>query len=146
MSIGYFNPPKPAYANPPIQPQYYIPNSFTIAGISLGPTTTVTMNPTFYGANNNYVIGQLVRLLIPSFYGSIQLNNQTGYVIAIPGMNQVTLDINSLEANAFIPSPAYGPTFPQIIPIGDVNTGQINTGRTGNLTFIPGSFRNISPR
>jgi hypothetical protein len=146
MSNGYFNPPKPAYANPPIQPQYYVPDAFTIVGISLGVTTTVTMSPTFYGANNNYVIGQLVRLLIPPFYGSSQLNNQLGYVIAIPGMNQVTLDINSLNANAFIPMPAYGPTLPQIVAVGDVNTGAINLGRTNNITYIPGSFRNISPR
>lgn len=144
--MNYFNPPKPAYSNPPIQPQYYVPNSFPIAGISLGVTTTVTMNATFYGANNNFVIGQLVRLLIPPFYGSYQLNEELGYVIDIPSPNQVTLDIDSTQSNAFIPSPAYGPTLPQIIAVGDVNTGVVNTGRTNNGTFIPGSFINVSPR
>ena len=143
---SYFNPPRPAYYNPPIKPQYYAPNAFTIASISLGATTTVTINPTFYGASNNFVVGQLVRLVIPPFYGSYQLNNKLGYVIAIPAPDQVTLGIDSLGANQFIASPAYGPTVPQIIPVGDVNTGQINTGRIGNLTFIPGSFLNISPR
>ncbi len=143
MSV-YFNPPKPAYSNPPIQPQYYAPNSFTIASLRIGPTTSVSMKQTFYGSTNNFVVGQLVRLLIPSFYGSYQLNNQIGYVIDIPGMNQVTLDINSLGSNAFIPTPVYGPTLPQIVAIGDVNTGQINIGRTGNLIFVPGSFINIS--
>lgn len=142
----YFNPPHAAYQNPPIKPQYFLPNSFVITGITLGAITTVTTALTFYGASNNYVIGQLVRLLIPVFYGSTQLNNQLGYVIGLPGGNQIVLNINSTGFTPFISSPAYGPTLPQVIAVGDVNTGVINTGRSGNGTFIPGSFLNISPQ
>jgi hypothetical protein len=145
MTTPYFGPPVPAYTNPPIEPQDYAPNNFIITNISLGATTTVTTATTYYGTSNNFVIGQLVRLVIPSFYRTIELNEQTGYVIAIPGPNQVTLNINSTNYTPFDPSPTYGPTPPQISAIGDVNTGQINTtGRTNQGLFVPGSFINVS--
>jgi hypothetical protein len=138
----YFNPPTPAYNNPPINPQYYMPSRFVISGISLGPTTTVTTSE-----NHNYVIGQLVRLLIQPPYGSYQLNEIMGYVFSIPSPNQIVLDINSTGVNAFIPSPSYGPTLPQVVAVGDSNSGVISmTGRTVPSTAIPGSFQNISPQ
>jgi len=132
--------PIPPYTNPPIEPQFYQPSQFFISNISLGPTTTVTTT-----VDNNYVIGQLVRLLIPPSFGSIQLNERTGYVISLPASNQVTIDINSsVNVNSYIASTAA--TQAQIVAIGDINSGQINSnGRTNNITFIPGSFINISP-
>lgn len=126
--------------NPPIHPEYYRPSLFYISAISTGPTTTITTS-----VNHNYVIGQLVRLLIPERYGSRQLNEQQAYVISIPSANQVTLDLYSVGVTAFVASPMFGPTRPQIVAVGDINTGQINLGRSGNLTYIPGSFINISP-
>lgn len=140
MSI--FPGPQPPYTNPPIQPQYFKPSQFIISAITLGQTTTVTTT-----VNNNYVIGQLCRLLVPTQYGSTQLNEKQGYVISIPASNQVVLAIDSSQnVDPFISSPTYGPTLPQIVAIGDVNTGQISsTGNKNNLTFIPGSFLNISP-
>lgn len=126
--------------NLPIHPEYYQPRVFDITAISLGATTTVTTS-----ADHDYVIGQLIRLHIPKAYGSFQLSGTVGYVIAIPAADEVVVDINSTNVNPFIASPTYGPTLPQIAAIGDINTGQINTGRTGNLTYIPGSFINISP-
>lgn len=126
--------------NPPIKPEYYSPREKTITAINLGSTTVVTTL-----GNNEYVIGQLVRLIVPSFYGSFQLSGRSGYVIAKPASNQVVVNINSTDASPFISNPTYGPTTPQILPIGDVNTGVINTGPTGNQTFIDGSFINISP-
>lgn len=132
--------PIPPENNPPINPQYYQPRVFYISAITTGPTTTITTS-----TDHDYVIGQLVRLLIPELYGSRQLNEQQAYVISIPSSNQVTLDLYSVGVTAFVASPAFGPTRPQIVAIGDVNTGQINFGRTNNLTYIPGSFINISP-
>jgi hypothetical protein len=127
--------------NPPINPQYYQPSQFEISAISLVSTTIVTTT-----INNNYVIGQTVRLLIPATYGSIQLNEQQGQVIDIPSPNQVTINVNSTNVDAFVASPTYGPTKPQILAIGDVNSGQINaSGRAVTGTFIPGSFIDISP-
>ena len=125
--------------NPPIHPEYYVPRVFDISALTLGSTTTVTTS-----VDHNYVISQQIRLLIPLTYGSYQLNEMTGYVTSIPAANQVVVDINSQNANAF---QIGGTTTPaQIIPIGDVNMGVINTqGRINNGTYIPGSFRNISP-
>lgn len=134
-------------SNPPIEPQYYQPSEFVITAITLGQSTTVTTATSPFGVTNNYVVGQLVRFIIPFTYGTVQLNEQTGYVTSLPNTNQVVVNIDtSKNYNAFIASPSYGPTKPQLIPIGDVNTGQINTGRTGNQTYILGSFINISPK
>ena len=133
--------PKPPYSNPPIEPQYYMPRQYVIAGLTLGINTIVTTT-----VDHDYVIGQQIRLLIPEFSGSRQLNDQVGYVIAIPSSTQVTTTINSTNANAFIPSPPYTLQYPRILPIGDVNSGAINaSGRINNTTYIPGSFLNISP-
>lgn len=141
MSFPYPYPgPVALYNNLPINAQYYQPSQFFISAISLGPTTTITTT-----VNNNYVIGQQCRLIIPELNGCSKLNEQTGYVIAIPNPNQVTLNINSSGLNQFVTS-TY-PTQPQILAIGDINSGAIN----GNVifetgTYIPGSFMDISPQ
>ena len=132
--------PTPPYSNPPIAPQFYQPSRFVISAIALGPMTTITTTQ-----NMNYVIGQLVRLIIPPTFGSRQLNEVEGYVLSIPAPNQVILNINSSQnVDAFILSPAK--TVAQILAVGDINTGQTNvSGRSNTGTFIPGSFINISP-
>lgn len=93
--------PIPPYANVPIEPQNFQPSQFIISNIMLGnPTTVTTTN------NMNYVIGQLVRLLIPTPFGSFQLNEQEGYVVALPALNQIKVNINSTNnVNAFISTP-----------------------------------------
>ena len=127
--------------NPPINAEFYQPSVFFISAITLGPTTIITTS-----VNHNYVIGQIVRVLITEFYGTWQISEQQGLVIAIPAPNQVTVTIDSTNANAFIANPPFGPTQPQIVAVGDQNSGQINqNGRNNNITFIQGSFINISP-
>lgn len=141
MSQSIFPGPIAPENNPPITPQYYQPSVFYISDISLGETTTITTS-----VDHNYVVGQLVRLLIPFTFGSVQLNEAKGNVISIPDSDEVVLNIDSsLNVNPFIPIPAYGPTPPQIIAVGDYNSGQINAGRSGNITYPPGAFINISP-
>jgi len=131
--------PIPAYSNLPIEAQYYQPSRFVISGVTLGVTTVVTTS-----VNNNYVVGQQVRLLIPQPYGCWQLNGSFGYVLSLPGANQVEVGIDSTNANAFVA--AGTPNQPQIIAIGDINTGIMSaTGRSIPATNIPGSFINISP-
>ena len=127
------------YTNVPIHADYYQPNRFVIEDIGLGQTTTITTTE-----DMNYVIGQQVRLLIPGSFGSYELNGQIGFVISIPASNQVVLDIYSLNVSTYIASSAT--TKAQIIAIGDVNSGPTNSsGRVSNITFIAGSFLNISP-
>ena len=131
--------PTPPYSNPTIEPQFYEPSRFVISGITLGQSTTVTTT-----TNMNYVIGQLVRLLIPSSFGCIELNEQSGYVISIPTPTSVVISINSTGASPYIASLAT--TKSQIIAIGDINTGVTNSnGPSMIITYIPGSFINISP-
>jgi hypothetical protein len=131
--------PIPLYANVPIEAQFYEPRFFFISAISLGRTTLITTT-----LNNNFVIGNQVRLIIPPSFGTRQLNERTAIVIDIPSPNQVVLDIDSSQMDAFIASSAS--TQPQIIPIGDVNSGAINASGNLNLNLnILGSFINVSP-
>jgi hypothetical protein len=127
-------------SNPPINPQFYQPRVFNIASITNGATTLVTTT-----VNHDYVVGQEVRFLISQLYGERQLNEKTGNVISIPAPNQVIVNIDSSFFDTFVPNTSSGTTQPQIVAIGDVNSGQINTGRSGNNTYIPGSFIDISP-
>ena len=131
--------PIPPYQNLPIEPQNYQPRAFVISAITLGISTLVTT------VNNmNYVVGQLVRLIIPETYGCRELNGKEGYVVGIPAANQVQVSINSsMNVNAYIASSQ--PTPAQILAIGDVNTGYTSsTGASVPLVAIPGSFINIS--
>lgn len=126
------------YSNPPINPQYYQPSRFFISAISLGSTTTVTTTE-----DNNYVIGQLCRLIIPPGNVSRQLNEAQGYVLSLPADDQVELDIYSSGVDTFVTT-ATG-TQPQILAIGDINQGQINTTPSTVTTYPAGAFINISP-
>lgn len=127
--------------NPPITPQYYQPGVFNIASITNGQTTLVTTT-----TNHNYVMGQLVRLLISQLYGARQFNEQTANVISIPSPTEITLQLDSTFYDVFVANPTSGSTQPQVVAVGDVNSGQINSnGRMVNGTFIPGSFIDISP-
>lgn len=132
--------PVPAYNNPPIEPQYFKPSVFFISNILFGLNTTVTMTQ-----NHNYVIGQEVRLLIPNGFGATKLNGKLGYVITIPASNQVIIAINSIGTDPFISNSLIF-TQPQIVSVGEINSGQINSnGRVSQSISIPGSFQNISP-
>jgi len=140
--------PIPPYQNVSIHAEYYIPRRFVISAIGLGSTTTITTT-----TDMDYQIGQEIRLLIPNEYGSYQLNEVTGLVIGIPATNRVRTNINSLvNVDAFI---AFTPTIPirqgyaqaQIVAIGDIRSGAVNNdGNMDTLTYIPGSFRNVSPQ
>lgn len=135
MSTPAISGPIPPYSNVNIAPQNYQPSQFFISGITLGPTTIVTTT-----INNNYVIGQEVRLLIPPTFGCRQLNGLTGFVLSLPAANQIELSINSsVNVDPFVSSSAI--TQPQTVAVGSINTG--NTGLVSEVT-IPGAFINIS--
>lgn len=204
------------YSNVPIESQFYQSSRFVISDIDLGVTTIVTATE-----DMNYVVGQLVRFLIPVPYGTNQLSGLQGYVISLPDTDQVEIDIDSRFFNEYVPSPFVytitgaskathciltvsnsftggnsvtiadvsgmtelnGNTYSvlaanattitlnvnsttfttyisggtatiyptdgrvsQILSIGDVNSGQINSnGLRSQSTFVPGAFINISP-
>ncbi len=137
--------PTPLYSNLPIESGFFQPSQFVISAITEGATTTITTT-----VDQNYVVGQQIRLTIPPAYGAYQLNGIQGMVISIPSSTQVTINVDSSFFDAFIPSPVFvtgqNLSVPQILAIGDFNGGQINSSGRNNLgTFIPGSFENISP-
>lgn len=143
--MGYNPPliygPIAAENNPPINPQYYLPRVFNIAAISNGLSTLVTTT-----VDHDYVVGQEVRFLISQIYGERQLNQKTGFVTSIPSPNQVLVALDSSSFDLFVANPTSGTTQPQIVAVGDVNSGRINaTGRTNTGTYIPGSFIDVSP-
>jgi len=140
MSNTVISYPIPPYSNPPIQPQFYEPSRFVISDVTLGINTIVETTE-----NMNYVIGQLVRLLIPQPFGCYQLNELQGYVLSIPSSNEVEVSIDS-SRNVDEFTSSSNPNKPQILAIGDIGNGKINaTGRVNTGTFIPGSFINVSP-
>lgn len=149
MSSFYLSGPIAPESNPPIEPQDFQPGLFFITAITRGRTTTVTVSaPSWqnYTINQSMYIGQLVRFDLTKPYGIRQINKQTGYVLSFPSSTQVVVDIDSSLYDPFISSPPTGKTDPQIVPIGDINQGAINSsGRTNQQTFIPGSFINVSP-
>lgn len=132
--------PIPPYQNVPIHPEYYKPKKFFVQAITLGVQTTIETTE-----DMDYVIGQEIRLIIPPQFGCRQLNAMTGYVIEIPALNHVIVDIDSsIGVDPFVLSSAT--SRPQILAIGDINMGTTNTqGRINQITYIPGSFINISP-
>jgi len=134
--------PIPLYANLPIQSDFYQPSRFVISNVTLGQTTTITSL-----SDMNYVVGQLVRLIIPAQFGCYQLNESQGYVLSIPATTQVVLSIDSSRnVNSYIASSSTT-VYPQILAMGDINNGSTNaTGRTNTGTYPPGAFINISPQ
>lgn len=133
MSTPAIRGPVPPYSNINIEPQNYQPRVFVISDVALGVTTTVTTS-----ADHDYVVGQEVRLIIPPTFGCRQLNGKTGFVLSIPALDQIQLDIDSSQnVDSYIASTAT--TQAQIAAIGDVNTGNIN-----RAINIPGSFIDIS--
>ncbi len=117
----------------------YEPGVSFISAITTGSTTTIDTTDA-----HNFVVGQEVAFRIPSLYGTTQLNSlpnsQTpgspiyGYVIAVTDYNTVVVNINSSSYTSFNSNQTVasvpGLSFPQILAVGDVNTGgvQISSG------------------
>lgn len=131
--------PVALYNNLPIRADFYQPRRFDIQSITLGQTTIVTTI-----LDMDYVVGQLVRLLIPFGYGSTQLNQVKGYVIALLSSNSVEIDIDSSKNVNIYVNGGYSQR-PQIVPVGDIANGAVNLTNKTMQTYIPGSFINISP-
>lgn len=128
--------------NPPINSQYYSPKNVPILSIqplSYGISQVITTVP------NEFVIGQLVRFDIPNGCGMELLNGVQGYVIFISGNELFFIDVDTSSLASF--NPTGNPRqVPQVIPIGDTNSGAINaSGRINNTIYINGSFINVSP-
>lgn len=122
-----------------LYPYIYFPGISFISAITTGTTTTIdTTNA------HNLVVGQEVAFRIPESWGTTQLNSLPnslipgspiyGYVIAVTDYNTVVVNFNSTSYTAFNSNQTVGSvvglSFPQMVAVGDVNTGgvQISSG------------------
>lgn len=115
-----------------LYPYLYLPGVTFINSISTGTTTTVTTT-----TDHNMVVGQEVAFRITTPWGTTQLNSLPnvnipgqpiyGYVVAVNSNSSVTVNINSTGYTAFttyvLVASVYGLTPPQMVAVGDVNTG-----------------------
>lgn len=156
--------PTGAFVRRVTYPFLYAPGVSVITAVSTGTTTTVTTT-----APHNLVVGQEVAFRIPSNYGIIELNSLPntalpgspiyGYVTSVGSSTQVTVNINSTSYTAYSNNVAVasvpGLSFPQMLAVGDVNTGGVaysggalypspvvNGSSTINGPAISGSFVN----
>jgi hypothetical protein len=115
-----------------LYPFLYLPQDNVISAITTGATTTVAT--TMY---HNFEVGQEVAFRIPPQWGTIQLNSLPntvipgspiyGYVTSITDNWTFVVNINSTGYTAFNTNPSspsiIGLTYPQVLAVGDVNTG-----------------------
>ena len=115
-----------------LYPALYAPGSAVISALTTGSTTAITTT-----APHNFQVGQEVGFRITSSWGTYQLNslpNTTipgspvyGFVTAVGSSTTMTVNINSTSYTPFITnqtvSSVPGLKFPQVVAVGDVNTG-----------------------
>jgi hypothetical protein len=125
-----------------LYPYLYFPGVTFISNITLGATTIVDTTTA-----HNYVVGQEVAFrmprvvqvpaLSPPAWGVFEINSLPntiipgspiyGYVVAVTDYNTFVVNINSTSFTAFnsnIPvADVPGLSFPQVVAVGDVNTG-----------------------
>jgi hypothetical protein len=105
----------------PYDPRYY-PRRRFITAITAANPAVVTMSVT-----HQFVVGEKVRLIVPSVFGMTQMNNQLATITAInTTTNTITLDIDSSAFTAFaFPTSAIaalGINFAQVVPVGEAAT------------------------
>lgn len=130
--------PTGAFVKKVLYPYLYFPGVSNISAITRGSTTTIDTT-----AAHNFVVGQEVAFRIPtdrttpSIWGTTELNSLPnslipgspvyGYVISVTDYNTVVVNIDSTNFTAFnsnVPvADVAGLSFPQILAVGDVNTG-----------------------
>lgn len=137
--------PSGAYVKKVLYPYLYAPGVSYISAITRGSTTTIDTTQA-----HNLVVGQEVAFRIPPEYGTIELNSlpnvQTpgspiyGYVVSVTDYNTVVVNINSSSYTAFNSNQTVasvpGLDFPQMVAIGDVNTGGVAIS-SGSALYPP---------
>jgi hypothetical protein len=136
-----------------LYPSLYAPDLAFISAITIGTSTTIVTT-----SYHNMVVGQEVAFRIPPAWGTIQLNSLPnvvipgspiyGYVTSVTNSTTVVVNINSSAYTAFNsnqPFASYpGQRFPQIVPVGDVNTGGLPISLGSQLYPSPTVFDGTS--
>jgi hypothetical protein len=136
-----------------LYPALYVPGISFIEAITLGNTTTITTT-----APHNLVVGSEVGFRIPTIWGTSQLNELPnvlipgspvyGYVVSVTSSTVVVVNINSSAFTAYNTNQPFlsfpGQTVPQMIAVGDVNTGGWPISATSPLYPSPLVFNGTS--
>lgn len=114
-----------------LYPVLYAPGAAFINFLTLAATTTVTTT-----APHNFKVGQEVAFRIPLQWGPYQLNSLPnvlipgspiyGYVVSVTNSTVFVVNINSTGYTPFNPNQTFlgfKESFPQVVAVGDVNTG-----------------------
>ncbi len=128
--------PSGAYVKKVLYPYLYPPQASVISALSQsGSTITVTVCD-----DHNFVVGQEIAFRIPSSWGSVELNSLPDsaipgspiyyYVTSVTGNHTFTITYSSGSITAFATNPTVaavqaGLTFPQVLAVGDVNSGGV---------------------
>lgn len=141
-----------------LYPYLYAPGVSIISAITTGTTTTIDTTDA-----HNFVVGQEVAIRMPQIQGVSPLawgdsrynslpnsltpgSPQYGYVIAVTDYNTVVVNINSTGYTAYnsnIPvANVSGLSYPQILAVGDVNTGGVPIS-SGSALYPPPFIRPI---
>ncbi len=132
-------------------PYLYAPGVNIITAITRGTTTTIDTT-----SAHNFVVGQEVAFRIPVEWGTTQLNSLPnniipgspiyGYVVAVTDYNTVVVNINSSSYTAYNSNQPVadvsGMSYPQIVAVGDVNTGGVEIS-SGSVLYPPPFVRPI---
>lgn len=144
--------PSGAVVKKVLYPYLYFPGQSFISAITLGTTTTIDTTDA-----HNFVVGQEVAFRIPQEWGTVQLNSLPntlvpgspvyGYVVAVTDYNTVIVNIDSSAYTAFSSNPTVasvvGLSYPQIVAVGDVNSGGVQISSGSQLYPAP-QYRPIS--
>ena len=135
-----------------LYPYLYFPGQSFISNITTGTTTTIDTTDA-----HNFVVGQEVAFRIPNAWGTTQLNSLPntlvpgspvyGYVISVTDYNTVIVNIDSSAMTAFNSNQTVasvpGLSYPQIVAVGDVNTGGVVIS-SGSALYPPPQYMPIS--
>lgn len=124
--------PASAFVEKVLYPFLYVPEDNVVTAITTGATTTIAT-----AMYHNFEVGQEVAFRIPPQWGTTQLNSLPnlvipgspiyGYVVSVTDNWTFVVNINSSAYTAFTTNIAVasvpGLTFPQVLSVGDVNTG-----------------------
>src|ERR1700755_684546 len=112
-------------------PFLYAPGVSVISGITTGTTTTISTSEA-----HNLVVGQQVAFHVPTAWGTAELNELPNliipgspiyaYVISVTNYNTFVINVDSSSYTAYNsnqPFNTVGQQVPQVVPVGDVNTG-----------------------
>jgi hypothetical protein len=101
------------------------PLSLLISSITQTSPMSITVS-----TPNQYIVGQLVKLTVPSDYGMYQANGLTGQIIAVDPTNLIfTVNINAIQFSPFVI-----PSVNAEMPASLASAGSRNTF---NFTTLP---------